>query len=173
MLVNVFTIGSFDLMNQINVRGTFLMSKCAMPYLKKSDKGHILTLSPPINLDPKWFKNYTGYTMAKYAMSMTVIGLAEELKKDKVCVNGLWPKTTIATAAIQNLLGGDKLMKKSRTPEIMADAAYQLVMHGTMKCTGKLFVDEDILRRSGVTDFEKYKFDASVPEGQLAPDLYL
>src|SRR5215203_2084441 len=117
----------FDLMQGINVRGTFLMSQHCIPHLKKSSNPHILNLSPPLNLNPKWFGSHVAYTMSKYGMSMIVLGLAEELKKYKIGVNALWPRTTIATAAVQNLLGGDYLIQRSRTPEIVADAAYYIL----------------------------------------------
>ncbi|MDQ6608792.1 MAG: NAD(P)-dependent oxidoreductase [Bacteroidota bacterium] len=149
----------FDLMHSIQVRGTFFMCKACIPYLKKSSNAHILNLSPPLNLAPKWFAQHLAYTMSKYGMSMIVMGLAEELRKDEIAVNALWPKTTIATAAVQNLLGGDVLMKMSRTPEIVADAAYAILSTPSAECTGNFFIDEEILAKEGVTDFDKYAVD--------------
>ena len=134
----------FDLMHGIQVRGTFFMCKACIPHLRKSSNGHILNLSPPLNLNPKWFAQHLAYTMSKYGMSMIILGLAEELKKDKIAANALWPKTTIATAAVQNLLGGDFLMQMSRTPDIVAEAAYYIVSKPSEQCTGNFFIDEDV-----------------------------
>lgn len=160
----------YDLMHDINVRGTFLVSKLCIPLLKGSENPHILTLSPPINLNPMWFANFTAYTMAKYGMSMTVIGLSEELKKYKIAVNALWPRTTIATAAVQNLLGGDSLISQSRIPAIMADAAAIIFEKPSASNTGNFYIDETVLKESGVTDFTHYAVD---PKEKLAPDLFL
>ena len=160
----------FDLMMDIEVRGTFFMCKACIPYLRKSTNPHILNLSPPLNMNPKWLAQHLAYTIAKYGMSMIVTGLAEELKKDKIAVNALWPKTTIATAAVQNLLGGDALMKMSRIPEIVADAAYAILSKSSVECTGNFFIDEDVLAKEGVTDFSKYAVDASQ---KLMRDIFL
>ena len=160
----------FDLMHQINVRGTFLMCKHVIPHLKKSSNAHILNLSPPLNLNPKWFANHGAYTMSKYGMSMIVLGLSEELKKYKIAVNALWPQTTIATAAVQNLLGGDVVIQKSRTPEIVADAAYYIVTKASSECTGNFFIDEDVLRKEGINDFSKYAVN---PQQSLMTDLFI
>jgi len=160
----------FDLMHDINVRGTFLVTKACIPFLRRSSNPHILTLSPPLNLLPKWFANHVAYTITKYDMSMMTIGWAEEFKKDRIAANSLWPKTTIATAAIKNLLGGDALMKMSRTPEILADAAYYILKQPSTECTGNLFIDEDVLAKEGIIDLDKY---AVVPGGQLYNDLFL
>jgi NAD(P)-dependent dehydrogenase (short-subunit alcohol dehydrogenase family) len=160
----------FDLMHSINVRGTFLVTKACIPYLKKSSHAHILTLSPPLNLHPKWFSNHVAYTITKYSMSMMTIGWAAELKKDNVAANALWPRTTIATAAVKNLLGGDALVKMSRKPEILADAAYYILKQSAAECTGNLFVDEEVLAKEGITNLEKY---AVVPGGQLYNDLFV
>jgi citronellol/citronellal dehydrogenase len=160
----------FDLMHGIQVRGTFLMCKACIPHLKKSSNAHILNLSPPLNLNPKWFAQHLAYTLSKYGMSMIVLGLAEELKKDKIAVNALWPQTTIATAAVQNLLGGETLMRMSRTPEIVADAAYAILAKPATECTGNFFIDEEVLRKEGVTDFSSYAVDASQ---QLMTDIFL
>lgn len=160
----------FDLMNDINMRGTFMMSQACLPYLQKAANPHILTLSPPINLDPKWFSRHTAYTMSKYGMSMVMLGLSQELRKYKIAANALWPKTTIATAAIQNLLGGEEIMKKSRTPEIVADAAAYILRRNSADTTGNFFIDEDVLRSEGLLDFEKYSVN---PGSALIPDLFL
>lgn len=160
----------FDLMMNIEIRGTFFMCKTCIPYLRKSTNAHILNLSPPLNLNPKWFAQHLAYTISKYGMSMIIIGLAEELKKDKIAANALWPKTTIATAAVQNLLGGDALMKMSRTPEIVADAAYAIVSKPSAECTGNFFIDEDVLETEGIIDFSKYAVDASQ---KLMTDIFL
>jgi citronellol/citronellal dehydrogenase len=160
----------YDLMFDINVRGTFLVSKLCIPLLKGSENPHILTLSPPLNFNPIWFGNFLAYTTAKYGMSMTVIGLSEELKKYNIAVNALWPKTTIATAAVQNLLGGDSLISQSRTPAIMADAAAVIFDKPSATNTGNFYIDETVLRESGVTDFAHYAVD---PSQTLAPDLFL
>ena len=132
----------FDLMHDINVRGTFFVSQACIPHLKKSSNAHIITLSPPINLAPKWLKNHVAYTMAKYNMTMIALGLAEELKKYKIASNSLWPKTTIATAAVQNLLGGDTLIKMSRHPELIADAVYYIVSKPSEECTENSLINE-------------------------------
>jgi citronellol/citronellal dehydrogenase len=160
----------FDLMHSINVRGTFLVSKACIPYLKKSLNPHILTLSPPLNMDPRWFQQHTAYTMSKYGMSMTVLGLSGELKKDGIGVNALWPQTTIATAAVQNLLGGDALIQMSRTPDIVADAAYEILGRPSATCTGNFFTDEQVLTEAGVTDFSRYAVN---PGNKLMKDLFL
>ena len=160
----------FDLMYDINVRGTFMMSRACIPHLKKGTNAHILNLSPPINMDMKWFKNHLAYTISKYDMSMIAIGLAEELKEFNIAANALWPRTTIATAAVNNLLGGEMLMKMSRTTDIVADAAYCILSKPSAECTGNTFIDEQVLADTGLTDFEKY---AVVPGGKLYTDLFV
>ncbi len=160
----------FDLMHDINVRGTFFVSRACIPHLKNSSNAHILTLSPPVNMDMKWFKNHLAYTISKYNMSMITMGLAAELKKYNIAANALWPRTTIATAAVQNLLGGDMLMKMSRTPEIIADAAYIILSKSSAECTGNTFVDDEVLAAEGITDLDKY---AVTPGGKLYNDLFL
>ncbi len=160
----------FDLMHGIQVRGTFFMCKACIPHLKKSTNAHILNLSPPLNLNSKWFAQHLAYTMSKYGMSMIVLGLAEELKEHKVAANALWPKTTIATAAVQNLLGGEVLMQMSRTPEIVADAAYYIVSKPSTVCTGNFFIDEEVLEKEGITDLKKYVVNAEQP---LMKDIFL
>ena len=160
----------YDLMYDINVRGTFFVSKACIPLLKKSSNAHILNLSPPINMDMKWFKNHLAYTISKYNMSMIALGLAAELKKYNIAANTLWPKTTIATAAVQNLLGGDTLMKMSRTTEIIADAAYYILSKPATECTGNSFIDEDVLAKEGITDLAHYSV---VPGAKLYNDLFV
>ncbi|HEV8285443.1 MAG TPA: NAD(P)-dependent oxidoreductase [Chitinophagaceae bacterium] len=160
----------FDLMHSINVRGTFLVTKACVPFLKKSSNPHILTLSPPLNLDPKWFANHIAYTITKYGMSMMTIGWAAEFKKDRIAANSLWPKTTIATAAVKNLLGGEAVMRMSRTPEILADAAYHILRQPSTECTGNLFIDEEVLTKEGIIDFDKY---AVIQGGKLLNDLFV
>lgn len=160
----------YDLMQDINVRGTFLMSQACIPLLKRSNNAHILTLSPPIDLNPRWFGRHLAYTMSKYGMSMVVLGLAEELRKYNIAVNALWPKTIIATAAVSQLPGGEQLTKKSRKPQIMADAAAQILLNKSAECSGKFFVDEEVLRQAGVHDFDAY---AVVPGSVPMKDLFL
>lgn len=153
----------FDLMMGINTRGTFMVSKYCIPHLKKADNPHILMLSPPLDMKVRWFEHSTAYTMAKYGMSMCVLGLSGELKSAGVAVNALWPRTTIATAAVGNLLGGDAMMRMSRTPEIMGDAAYAIFTKPSREFTGNFCIDDKILYASGVTDFEHYRVDRSSP----------
>ena len=160
----------FDLMHDINVRGTFLVSRACIPHLKKGNNPHILHLSPPINYDVKWLANHVAYTMSKYNMTMIALGLAGELKKYNIAANALWPKTTIATAAVQNILGGDALMKMSRTPDIIADAAYFILRKPSTECTGNTFIDEDVLAEEGITNLDHY---AVTPGGKLYKDLFI
>jgi len=152
------------------VRGTFFVSKACIPYLRKGTNPHILNLSPPLNMSSKWFGAHLAYTLSKYNMSMIAMGLAEELKKDNIAANTLWPKTTIATAAVQNLLGGEALIKMSRKPEIIADAAYYILSRPSSSCTGNFFIDEAVLAEEGITDLEKYSV---IPGAQLYTDLFL
>lgn len=158
----------FDLMMSCNLRGTFLCSKLCLPYLKKSVNPHILTLSPPLNMDPKWFKEHVAYTMSKYGMSMCTLGMAEEFREDRVAVNSLWPKTTIATQAIKVFF--PEHMDKSRKPEIMADAAYHIVTQDSKMLTGNCLIDEEVLRNAGVRDFTCY---SQKPGQGLHLDLFL
>ena len=160
----------FDLMHDINVRGTFLMVQHALPYLRKGKNPHILTLSPPINLAPKWLAPHVAYTISKYNMSMMTLGWAEEFKEDGIAVNALWPRTTIDTAAVRNLLGGEALAKMSRTVDIIADAAFFILSKEKLAYTGKTFIDEDVLAAEGITNLEKYSV---VPGGKLFYDLFL
>lgn len=160
----------FDLMYDINVRGTFMVSKACIPLLKKGTNAHILNLSPPINMDLKWFTKHLAYTISKYDMTMIALGLSAELRKYDIASNTLWPHTTIATAAVQNLLGGDMLMKMSRTPDIMADAANYILSKSSGECTGNSFIDEQVLANEGITDLTKY---AVVPGAELYKDLFI
>lgn len=159
----------YDLMHQVNLRGTFACSQACIPYLEKAKNPHILNLSPPLSLNPKWFKNHVAYTMAKFGMSMCVLGMSPELAPKGIAVNALWPRTTIATAAV-DMLGGDAMMKASRKPDIMADAAHWILTRPSREVTGRFFVDEDVLREAGVTDFEPYSV---VPGAKLMPDFFL
>ncbi len=160
----------FDLMHQINTRGTFACSQACIPYLAKSTNPHILNLSPPLNMEARWFAPHVAYTMAKFGMSMCVLGMAEELKPQGIAVNALWPRTVIATAAVQNLLGGDATMRGSRTPEIMADCAHIIFTRSSRDCTGNFFIDDELLASEGVTDLDKYQ---SVPGAELFPDFFV
>jgi citronellol/citronellal dehydrogenase len=160
----------FDLMHDINVRGTFFVTRACIPHLKKSSNAHILTLSPPINLNPKWFGGHVAYTLTKYSMSMMAVGWAAELKQYRIASNALWPRTTIDTAAVRNLLGGEALAKMSRTPDILADAAYYIVTKPSADCTGNCFIDEDVMAKEGITDLSHY----SVVQGaNLYRDLFI
>lgn len=161
---------TFDLMHDINVKGTFFVSRACIPHLKKAENPHILNLSPPLNPDQKWFGSHLAYTMSKYNMTMIAVGLAQELKKYKIAANTLWPRTTIATAAVKNLLGGDELMKLSRTADIVADSAFYILKRPSDACTGHMFIDEEVLKEEGITDLEKY---AVVPGSELYTDLFL
>jgi citronellol/citronellal dehydrogenase len=147
----------------INTRGTFMVSKYCIPHLKKSDNPHILMLSPPLDMKPKWFEHSTAYTMAKFGMSLCVLGLSAELKSAGIAVNALWPRTTIATAAVGNLLGGDAMMRASRTPDIMGDAAHAIFTKPSRGFTGHFCIDDKLLYADGVRDFERYRVDPSVP----------
>lgn len=161
----------YDLMMDINVRGTFLLSKSALPHLRKSGNGHILTLSPPLNLDPKWAGAHLAYTMAKYGMSLTTLGLAEELRESGIGVNSLWPATLIDTAAIRNMPGGEQLVKAARSADIVADAAHAILTSPAGTCSGNFFTDEAVLAAAGVADLGGYSMGA--PEGRLVPDIFL
>ena len=160
----------YDLMHQINGRGTYLVSKYCIPHLKKSSNPHILNLAPPLDMKAKWFGPHLAYTMAKFTMSMCVLGMAEELKADGIAVNGLWPRTAIATAAVKNVLGGQELMNISRKPEIMADAAYEIFIKDSKEFTGNFCIDDLVLHESGVKDFTNY---ADVSFDKLAPDFFV
>jgi citronellol/citronellal dehydrogenase len=161
----------YDLMQDINTRGTFLVSKACIPHLKHAENPHVLSLSPPLNLNPKWFGSYAAYAIAKYGMSMCTLGMAEEFREDGIAFNSLWPRTIIATAAVQNLLGGEEAMSRSRKPDLVADAAYAIVTRPSRQTTGNFFLAEDVLAEEGVTDLSQYSYGDS--ETDLQPDLFV
>lgn len=163
----------YDLMQDVNVRGTFMLSRAAVPMLKDADNPHILSLSPPLNLSPRWLGAHTGYTLAKYGMTMATLGMAAEFAEDGIAANTLWPATTIATAAVQFALGGDRMMKVSRTPEIYADAAYEVLIRPASERSGQTLIVEDVLREAGVTDFSGYAAVPGTPDSELFPDIFL
>ncbi|OZB80440.1 NAD(P)-dependent oxidoreductase [Microbacterium sp. 13-71-7] len=163
----------YDLMQDVNVRGTFMLSRAAVPVLKDAPNPHILSLSPPLNITPRWLGAHTGYTLAKYGMTMATLGLAAEFAKDGIAANTLWPRTTIATAAVQFALGGDRMMKVSRTPEVYADAAYAVLAQPARDYTGQTLIVEDVLEAAGVTDFSGYAAVPGTPDDQLFPDIFL
>jgi citronellol/citronellal dehydrogenase len=160
----------WDLMHSINARGTFLVSKTCIPHLKKSDNPHVLMLSPPLDMSPKWFAPHVAYTMAKYGMSLCVLGMAAEFKNDGVAFNALWPRTAIATAAVEFALGGDAMIKGSRTTDILSDAAHMIFTKLSKEFTGNFIIDDTFLYENGVRDFEKYRVDASQ---KLFPDFFV
>jgi citronellol/citronellal dehydrogenase len=161
----------YDLMSQVNARGTFLCSKLTLPHLLAADNAHILNLAPPLDLDPKWFAHHVAYTMAKFGMSMCTLGMSAEFKARGVAVNSLWPLTAIDTAAVRFALGGDAMAAECRSPEIMADAAYAILSRPAHECTGNFFIDEEVLRAEGVTDFSRYA--PSGHEGPLQGDFFI
>lgn len=167
------TAKKYDLMQGVNVRGTFMLSRAAVPILREAENPHILSLSPPLNLSPRWLGGHTGYTLAKYGMTMATLGIGAEFAKDGVAANTLWPRTTIATAAVQFALGGDQMMKVSRTPEIYADAAYEVITKPSREYTGQTLIVEDVLEAAGVTDFARYAAVPGTPDDQLFPDIFL
>jgi citronellol/citronellal dehydrogenase len=160
----------YDLMNGINARGTYLVSRTCVPYLKKAANPHVLNLSPPLDMNPKWFAGHTAYSMAKYGMSMCVLGMAAEFADDGIAFNALWPRTGVATAAIRNALAGDEGMKHCRTPEILADAAYMIFNKKAKDFTGNFLIDDTFLAANGVTDFDQYRVD---PTKDLMPDFFV
>jgi citronellol/citronellal dehydrogenase len=160
----------FDRMMQVNTRGTFLCSQACVPHLRKAANPHILNLSPPLSLDPKWFANHVAYTIAKYGMSMCVLGMAQEFSREGIAVNALWPRTAIATAAIEFAVGGPSMLRHCRRPEIMADAAHWILTRPSRELTGRFLVDDEVLGRAGVTDFARYAVD---PDAPLALDFFL
>lgn len=160
----------YDLMQDINTRGTYTVSRACIPYLKESDSPHILTLSPPLNMRPHWFGNHVAYSIAKYGMSMCTLGMAAEFAADGIAVNSLWPRTIIATAAVQNLLGGDEAMRRSRRPEILADAAYEILTRPSREHTGNFYIDDEVLAEAGITDLSEYSF---VDNAELQRDIFL
>lgn len=160
----------YDLIQQINVRGTFLVSRACVPHLRKSDNAHVLNLSPPLEMRADWFGQHLPYTMSKYGMSMVAFGMAEEFKDDGIAFNALWPMTTVATAAVEHALGGEEMMRRSRKPEIMADAAHAIFLRDARSYSGNFVLDEDVLREEGVTDFSGYRHD---PEAELQIDIFV
>jgi citronellol/citronellal dehydrogenase len=160
----------FDLMHQINTRGTYMVSKYAIPHLEKAQNPHILMMSPPLDIQEKWFAPHLAYSLAKYGMSLCVLGLAGELRSRGIAVNALWPRTTIATAAVRNLLGGEQMAQASRTPEILADAAWMIFNKPAREFSGRFLIDDTFMAGEGVTDFTRYRVDPSVP---LMPDFFV
>jgi citronellol/citronellal dehydrogenase len=175
--INLANIGAlpakrYDLMLDINARGTFLLTSLALPHLAKSANPHVLTLSPPLNMDRKWLAAHAPYTVSKYAMTMLTLGVAESRRDDGIAANCLWPRTLIATAAVQNIVGGDAAMAGSRRPEIMADAAYEILIRPARECTGNTFVDDEVLGEAGITDLSPYRF-GNGSEDDLQLDIFL
>ncbi|TND09290.1 MAG: citronellol/citronellal dehydrogenase [Bacteroidetes bacterium] len=168
--VSMLPLKQYDLMQDINTRGTYLVSRHCIPHLRKSANPHILVLSPPLNMHKDWFANFAPYTISKYGMSMLVLGMSEELRKEGIAVNALWPRTTIATAAVRNILGGDDLINRSRKPEIMGDCAFYIFSKNSKETTGHFFIDEDVLAAEGITDLAHYSV---VPGSDLQQDLFL
>lgn len=163
----------FDLMHQINFRGTFLCSKLAVPHLKNAENPHVLNLAPPLSTNSRWFSPHLAYSMAKFGMSFCVLGMAEEFSRDEIAFNALWPRTAIATAAVQNHLGGDTTVKLSRLPTIMADAAYEIFKRPSGECTGNFFIDDEVMASAGITDLRHYQVDQSLEVNQLIPDFFI
>ena len=159
----------FDLMQQINSRGTFVLTKAALEHLRASDHAHVLTLSPPLSVDPKWLRGHSAYTLSKMGMTMLTLGLAADEAENGVGANCLWPRTMIATAAVQNLLGGEEAMARARTADIYADAAYEIVRRDPRSCTGNAYIDDEVLAEAGVTDFSSY----AAPGAELAMDIFV
>ncbi len=163
-------LNRLDLMLDINVRGTFALTRAALPYLRESDHAHVLSLSPPISADPKWLRGHSAYTVSKYGMTMITLGVAADEAEAPIAANTLWPRTLIATAAVQNLLGGDEAMSRARTPEIYADSALEVLKRDPRGCTGNSFIDDEVLAEAGITDLDRY---TAVPGGDLALDLFV
>jgi len=175
--INLANVGDlpakrYDLMLDINARGTFLLTSYALPHLAKSANPHVLTLSPPLNMDRRWLAAHAPYTVSKYAMTMLTLGVAESRRDQGIAANCLWPRTLIATAAVQNIVGGDQAMAVSRKPEIMADAAYEILRRPARECTGNTFVDDEVLAAAGVTDLSSYRY-GNANEDELQPDIFL
>ena len=162
----------YDLMQQINTRGTFLCSQTCLPHLLKAENPHVLNLAQPLNVETRWFAPHTAYTMAKFGMSLCVLGMAGEFKKQGVAFNALWPKTTIDTAAIRNVVGAE-LANRSRKPDIMADAAHAILTRSSRDCTGNFYVDEEVLREEGVSDFSGYAVTPGLKNAELQPDFFI
>jgi citronellol/citronellal dehydrogenase len=175
--INLANIGDlpakrYDLMLDINARGTFLLTSLALPHLAKAENPHVLTLSPPLNMDRKWLAAHAPYTVSKYAMTMLTLGVAESRREEGIAANCLWPRTIIATAAVQNLLGGDAAVAVSRRPEIMADAAYEVLTRPARECTGNTLIDDEVLAEAGITDLSGYRYGAG-DDADLQPDIFL
>jgi citronellol/citronellal dehydrogenase len=175
--INLSNIGDlpaqrYDLMLDINARGTFVLTSLALPHLAKAENPHVLTLSPPLNMDRRWLATHAPYTVSKYAMTMLTLGVAESRRAEGIAANCLWPRTLIATAAVQNLLGGDNSMSAARTPEIVADAAYQILIRPARECTGNTLIDDEVLAEAGITDLSGYRFGGG-SEGDLQLDIFL
>jgi citronellol/citronellal dehydrogenase len=175
--INLTNIGDlppkrYDLMLDINARGTFVLTSLALPHLAQADNAHVLTLSPPLNMDRRWLAMHAPYTVSKYAMTMLTLGVAESRREQGIAANCLWPRTLIATAAVQNLLGGEQSMAVARTPEIVADAAYQILIRPSRECTGNTFVDDEVLAEAGVTDLSRYRYGDGT-EDDLQLDIFL
>lgn len=160
----------YDLMHAVNARGAYLVSKLCLPHLLKAANPHILNIAPPLNFEPRWFAPHLAYSMAKFGMSLCVLGMAGEFREQGVAVNALWPKTVIATAAVQNLLGGSEVMNRARKPEIMANAAHVILTRPSRECTGNFFIDEEVLRETGEPNFDQY---AVTPGSELIPDFFV
>ena len=160
----------YDLMNEVNTRGTYMVSRLVLPHLQASSHAHILNLSPPLDLNPKWFKNHVAYTIAKYGMSLCVLGMAEEFRQQGIGVNAVWPITAVDTAAVRNVIGDDRMALMCRKPEIMADAAMAILNRDPAQCTGNFFIDEEVLLAEGVTDFSRYQHEGST---QLMADFFV
>ena len=160
----------FDLMQQINARGTFVVTRASLPHLRESDHAHVLTLSPPLSADPRWLKGHSAYTLSKMGMTMITLGVAVDEEEAGIAANCLWPRTIIATAAVQNLLGGDEAMARSRMPAIVADAAYEILRRDPRACTGNAFIDDEVLAEAAIVDLEPY---AGNPDGELALDIFV
>lgn len=167
------SIKKFDLMNQINFRASWMLVKMCVPHLKKSPNPHIINISPPINLQNNWFENHTGYSIVKFGATMMSWGFALEFKQHGIACNTLWPQSAVATAAVRYELGGDQMMQKSRKVTVMGDSAYEIMTANSRKCTGNFFMDDEVLKLVGVTDFKQYRVDPNCPENELMPDLFL
>ena len=163
----------FDLMHSVNMRGTFACSQACIPHLARAENPHILNISPPLNMEARWFAPHVAYTMAKFGMSLCVLGMHEELRAQRIAVNALWPKTVIATAAVSNLLGGDAVARQGRKPEVMADAAHALLTRPSTEYTGHFAIDEEILREAGVSDFGPYAVTPGMKDSELIPDFFI
>jgi citronellol/citronellal dehydrogenase len=167
------TMKAYDLMHNINTRGTFLCSKLAVPFLRKADNPHVLNLSSPLNMEARWFQNHVAYTMAKFGMSMCVLGMSEEFRSAGIAFNALWPRTAIATAAVGNIVGGDPIVQRSRIVDIMADAAHVILTRNSREFSGNFCVDQEVLEAEGASDFSKYRFNPELAEKDLMPDFFI